>query len=94
MRDTMLAPDEFMRSLSRLSTNTPPLAAVIPDDPRIDTAHTQFRPAYNFSEPLRLAMKQIGDLLFAPPPGLAAVQQAQMGRPSIAWRIGPLRIKR
>ena len=94
VRDTMLAPDEFMRSLSRLSTNTPPLAAVIPDDPRIDTAHTQFRPAYNFSEPLRLAMKQIGDLLFAPPPGLAAVQQAQMGRPSIAWRIGPLRIKR
>ncbi len=94
VRDTMLAPDEFMRSLGRLSTDTPSLAAVILDDPRIDSAHTQFRPAYNFSEPLRTAMKQVGDLLFAPPPGLAAVQQAQLGRPSKAWRIGPLRIKR
>ena len=94
VRDTMLAPDEFMRSLSRLAGSTPPLAAVIPDDPRIDTACTQFRPAYNFSEPLRQAMKHVGDLLFAPPPGLMAVQEAQMGRPSKVWRVGPLRIRR
>lgn len=94
VRDTMLAPDEFMRSLGRLSGSTPPLAAVIPDDPRIDTASTQFRPAYNFSEPLRQAMKHVGDLLFAPPPGLMAVQEAQMGRPSKVWRVGPLRIRR
>ena len=94
VRDTMLAPDEFMRSLGRMPDITPPLAAVIPDDPRIDVARTQFRPAYNFSEPLRQAMKHIGDILFAPPPGLAAVQKAQQGRPSKVWRIGPLRIKR
>ena len=94
VRDTMLAPDEFMRSLGRMPDITPPLAAVIPDDPRIDVARTQFRPAYNFSEPLRQAMKHIGDILFAPPPGLAAVQKAQQGRPSRVWRIGPLRIKR
>lgn len=93
-RDTMLAPDEFMRSLGRMSGGTPPLAAVIPDDPRIDTARTQFRPAYNFSEPLRQATKLLGDTLFAPPPGLAAVQKAQQGRPSKVWRVGPLRIKR
>ena len=94
VRDTMLAPDEFMRSLSRMPDNTPPLVAVIPDDPRIDSARTQFRPAYNFSDPLRQAMKHIGDILFAPPPGLANVQKAQEGRPSKTWRIGPLRIKR
>ncbi len=94
VRDTMLAPDEFMRSMGRMATSTPPLAAAIPDDPRIDSARTQFRPAYNFSEPLRQAMKHIGDNLFAPPPGLAAVQKAQQGRPSKVWRLGPLRIKR
>jgi len=94
VRDTMLAPDEFMRSLSRMPTDTPPLVAAIPDDPRIDVARTQFRPAYNFSEPLRVAMKHIGDALFAPPPGLVSVQQAQQGRPSKVWRFGPLRIKR
>jgi len=94
VRDTMLAPDEFMRSLSRMPDTTPPLAAVIPDDPRIDVARTQFRPAYNFSDPLREAVKHIGDILFAPPPGLAAVQKAQQGRPPKVWRLGPLRIKR
>lgn len=94
VRDTMLAPDEFMRSLSRMPTNAPPLAAVIPDDPRIDVARTQFRPAYNFSDPLRQAMKVVGDVLFAPPVGLAAAHHAQQGRPSKVWRIGPLRIKR
>ncbi|MCO6451206.1 MAG: hypothetical protein J5I90_10515 [Caldilineales bacterium] len=93
-RDTLLAADEFMRSLSRMRAGTPPLAAVIPDDPRIDTARTQFRPAYNLSEPLRQASKRLGDLLFAPPPGLASQHASQTARPARVWQVGPLRIKR
>ena len=94
VRDSMLAPAEFMRSLNRMAINTPPLAAVIPDDPRIDMARTQFRPAYHFSEPLRQAMQSLGDMLFAPPPGLTTSAPARCGRAAKVWRLGPLRIRR
>ena len=46
VRDSQLGPEEVMRSLGHMITRTPPLAAVIPDDPRVDVARVQFRPAY------------------------------------------------
>ena len=91
VRDTMMSPAEFVQALGRLPGHCPPLAATIPDDPRIDEARLQYRPAYHASEPLRRAMKHLGDRLFAPPPSLMA---GPAGRPAKVWRLGPLRIKR
>ncbi len=92
VRDSQLGPEEVMRSLAQMLDAPPPLAAVIPDDPRVDVARVQFRPAYAFSEPLRQAARTLGDLLFAPLP--AASTATRPAKPARVWRIGPFRIRR
>lgn len=92
VRDSQLGPEEVMRSLTQMLDAPPPLAAVIPDDPRVDVARVQFRPAYAFSEPLRQAACTLGDMLFAPLP--ATTSSTQPSRPARVWRIGPFRIRR
>jgi hypothetical protein len=92
VRDSQLGPEEVMRSLAQMLDSPPPLAAVIPDDPRVDVARVQFRPAYAFSEPLRQASRTLGDMLFAPLPATSTATRPS--KPARVWRIGPFRIRR
>ncbi len=92
VRDSQLGSEEVMRSLAQMLDAPPPLAAVIPDDPRVDVARVQFRPAYAFSEPLRQAARTLGDLLFAPLPATSTTTRP--AKPARVWRIGPFRIRR
>jgi MinD-like ATPase involved in chromosome partitioning or flagellar assembly len=92
VRDSQLGPEEVMRSLAQMLDSPPPLAAVIPDDPRVDVARVQFRPAYAFSEPLRQAARTLGDMLFAPLPATSTATRP--AKPARVWRIGPFRIRR
>jgi len=91
VRDSQLGPEEVMRSLAQMLDAPPPLAAVIPDDPRVDVARVQFRPAYAFSEPLRQAARTLGDMLFAPLPTTSTTTRPS--KPARVWRIGPFRIR-
>ena len=65
VRDSTLRPEEVVKTGLDLRKDFPSLAAYVPDDPQIEVALNQRRPAYYHSEPLRRMTSTVGDLLFA-----------------------------
>ena len=93
VRDSTLRPEEVIKSGIELRKDFPSLAAYVPDDPQIEVALNQRRPAYYHSEPLRRMSRTVGDLLFASPAALARQDEERMGKPAKVFSLGPLRIK-
>lgn len=90
VRRSTMTPEEIIRTVQGLRPDFPPLAAWIPDDPAIEEAENNRRPAYFQSEHLRQAVKILGDRLFA-----QAVRptQEQIGKAARVLHLGPVRIK-
>lgn len=93
VRDSTLRPDEVVKTGAEVRKDFPSLAATMPDDPQIEIALNQRRPAYYHSEPLRRLTRVLGDLLFASPALAAAKHEERLGRPARVFTLGPLRIK-
>lgn len=93
VRDSTLRPEEVIRAGADLRKDFPSLAATLPDDPQIEIALNQRRPAYYHSEPLRRLTRTLGDLLFASPALAAASVDEQIGKPARVFTLGPIRIK-
>jgi MinD-like ATPase involved in chromosome partitioning or flagellar assembly len=93
VRDSTLTPQEVVKLGGGVRRDFPALAAYVPDDPQIEEALKLRRPAWHTSEPLRRAVRTLGDLLFALPAASSAVQEASVGKPARVWTLGPIRIK-
>ncbi|MCX6027681.1 MAG: ParA family protein [Chloroflexi bacterium] len=85
VRNTTMTPDEIVREGKASRRDFPPLAAAIMDDPNVELAVKAMQPARDGSEPLRLAAKTLGNLLFP-----AAMQAApDAGQAARVKRFGP-----
>ncbi len=85
VRNTTMTPDEIVREGKLSRRDFPPLAAAITDDPNVELAVKAMQPARDGSEPLRLAVKSLGNLLF--PAALLASPEA--GQAARVKRFGP-----
>ena len=92
VRDTTLRPEVIKTGLD-IRKDFPALAATVPDDPQIEVALNQRRPAFYHSEPLRSMTRTVGDLLFASPAALAMQNDEQLGQAARVFNLGPIRIK-
>jgi len=91
-RDSTLQPKEVVQSGGELRPDFPPLAAAVPDDPAIEVALNARQPAYLRSDPLRKAMKSLGDTLFVAAAEPSRQAEARIGKRSRAIGLGPIRI--
>ena len=93
VRPSTMSPGEYVRAGKEVHERFPPLAAVIPDDPAIEEAEQAQRPGYYASEPLRKAVRTLGDLVLALPAPSAGAQEARVAAPARTVNLGPIRIK-
>jgi len=93
VRDSTLRPEEVIKTGLDIRKDFPALAATVPDDPQIEVALNQRRPAFYHSEPLRNMTRTVGDLLFASPAALAMQNEEMLGQPARVFNLGPIRIK-
>ena len=79
-RGATYTPKEVLQMGMNMRGDFPPLLAAIPDDPAIEEAINNRRPAYQYSEPLRQAVQRMGDALFAPTPTRSQERQQATGK--------------
>ena len=92
-RNTTFTPKEVLQMGMNLRQDFPPLLAAIPDDPAIEEAINNRRPAYQYSEPLRQAMQRIGDALFAPMPTRVQERQQVTGKKKRVINLGFMKLR-
>ncbi len=92
-RNATYTPKEVLQMGMNMRQDFPPLLAAIPDDPAIEEAINNRRPAYQYSEPLRQAVQRMGDALFAPMPTRSQERQQATGRKKRVINLGFMRLR-
>lgn len=93
VRSSTFSPEEVVENGGKLLKSFPPLAAVVRDDPAIEECLNLRRPAYYHSDPLRQAVRALGDGLFATPATSSEQRQRQVGQASKVYSLGPIRVR-
>jgi MinD-like ATPase involved in chromosome partitioning or flagellar assembly len=89
VRGTTYTPAEVVEQGKKVRADFPPLAASIADDPNVELATKNYQPALFNSDPLRTAVRTLGNLLF--PAALSAAPGP--AKPAKVIKLGPIRLR-